>query len=138
MWYVAGMIFAQPPKAGQEKFVCESSDVLFEAANADAAYEKALAWAGDHEKRSIWGLRFVGVYYLRSLDKARPGDGTELGGRLYDEEKVWARRDELIPPKHQLKAIVWERSNRPLKELLDDDQLRRLRTLGNEPPPGKG
>ena len=118
-WYVVDLLFARVPEQPGSTMFCESSSVLFEAANGDSAYDRALQWADHHTAHSDFA--FVGVRHIHSLDQS-PGDGVEVGGRFFEDVDPWGRRDELIPPRHEIPIIVFEaNTTTPVGDLLDED-----------------
>ena len=126
-WYVADLLFAQATEETCATVLCESSQVLLEALNADHAYVKAMEWARRHEEDS--SMKLVGVRHLHSLTEP-PGDGCEVGGGFFEEPGIWERRDELIPPKDEIPVLVLERNpNTPVGELIDDETKAKLHKL---------
>ncbi len=126
-WYVADLLFAQRSDGESKTVLCESSQVLFEAPTAEAAYDKALAWARQHEQDSAF--RFVGVMQIHSLDSA-PCDGCEIGGEFFEESGVWERVAEFVPPKEEIPVIILERdSDTPVGELISEETKAVLRRL---------
>lgn len=125
-WYVAYLLFAQEIKIDGDRFKCESCDVLFEASSAVEVYNKALVWAEEHATDNLF--KFLGVEHIHEIGDERPMDGTEIGGRFFDEENVWERRNEIIPQKHELRAVVLEMNkDTPVGELMTDKQKQDLK-----------
>ncbi|MBX3280370.1 MAG: hypothetical protein KF868_20425 [Acidobacteria bacterium] len=113
------LLFARVAEQPGSSVFCESSSVLFEAATAGVAYDRALEWAGRHTEHT--DFEFVGVRHIHSLDDT-PGDGVEVGGRFFEDVDPWERRDELIPPRHEIPVIVFEANpTTPVGRLLDED-----------------
>lgn len=54
MWYVAAVMMAQPKKRGRRRYLCETCNVLLSAADAGAAYRKAVEWGTRYEADSIY------------------------------------------------------------------------------------
>ena len=118
MWYVAEMLFAQPKVEGVECVVCEECDVLFEAATAIEAYDKALAWAADYADDPT-ELALVGIENVRSLNEP-PADGVEVGGGFYESEDIWERQGE-IPARDEIVTIRAELApETKVSEMLND------------------
>jgi hypothetical protein len=44
VWYLAELLFAEPPLPDRSEYQCESSNVVFQAASAVKAYRKAIVW----------------------------------------------------------------------------------------------
>jgi hypothetical protein len=132
MWYIVFLVFAQEPKERQSRVKCESCNVLFEAESALEVYDKATIWAKEYEREN--NFKFFGVEHIKEVGSEQPTDGTELSGMFYDEENVWERRDELIPKKDEISAIVWEQNqNTPIGELMTEEQKQNLKeVLGEE------
>lgn len=131
MWYIAFLVFAQQPENSQSQVKCESCNVLFEAESALEVYDKALAWAKDYETENLF--RFFGVEHIKEVGSERPTDGTELSGHFYDEENAWERRDELIPKKEEISAIIWEQNqDTPIGELMTEKQKQNLKEVFGE------
>jgi hypothetical protein len=127
MWYVVHLLFAQDADPGSRNSICETCQVLFEAAEAEAAYAKGQQWAAEHARDSRF--RLVGIEHIKSLDE-EPGDGCEVGGSFFEKEDVWQRVSELIPSKDELSIIKWERNpNTPIGELMTDPQKEALKEL---------
>lgn len=135
MWYLAEILFAEPPRPDQDEYQCESCDVVLQAESAVEAYRKAVAWGQSHAAEPSV-LRLLGVSHLTTVGEEL-GDGTEVAGRFFREPEVWDRAGELIPPADELKAIQWERGrDTPVGELLSPeqiDQVRRVWGQGAEP-----
>ena len=107
---------------------------LFEASCAVEVYDKAVRWAAEHVDNSLF--RFVGVEHISDIGGEQPGDGTEIGGAFFDDEHVWERKDELIPEKSKITAIMWEQNRdvpigelmteKPEKSLMKIEPLKRM------------
>ncbi len=123
MWYVVEMLFAQPKAEGVESVVCEECDVLFEAATAIEAYDKALAWAADYADGST-ELALVGIENVRSLSEP-PADGIEVGGGFYESGDVWERQDE-IPARDEIVSIRAELAPETKVSGMLDDRKREI------------
>jgi Domain of unknown function (DUF4288) len=137
-WYLAQLLFAQATENVEAAVLCESSYVLFEAASAREAYDKAVDWGHKHEQDSTFSL--LGVRHLNSLDEP-PADGVEVGGGFFEETAAWMRINELIPARDEIPIIVFEQNpDTPIGELIDDDTDAKLRRLfptnpGSDEPP---
>jgi hypothetical protein len=131
MWYRADLLFAQLPKEGKLSVKCETCNVLFEASCAVEVYDKAVRWAAEHVDNSLF--RFVGVENISDIGAEQPGDGTEIAGAFFDDENVWERKDDLIPEKNKLTAIMWEQNrDMPVGQLMTDKQKKDLREIFGE------
>ena len=125
MWYVVEIIFAEKPTEPQESTICESCDVLFEAASTLEACDKAKIWADEHIIDSK--LHFLGISRAWDLEEKRPDDGSEIAGEFYEENDPWGRKDELIPHMSELDAIKWEQAaDIPVKDIFPEDELARV------------
>jgi hypothetical protein len=122
MWYVVHLLFAGEPQAEGKPVLCESCQVLFDAPTALAACDRGEAWGREYERGSP--MKLLGIEWVHRLDEA-PGDGVEVGGRFMDVDDPWGRRDELIPPREELKAVLWE-TDTPIGEMMSDEQIERL------------
>jgi hypothetical protein len=110
VWYLATVLFAQPPRPTAHPVLCETSQVLVEADSAGAAYDKAWAW-GQRRREQVSGFDLVGIQQLkRMLRDGPPQDGDEIDGRVYEADEVWSRVDELIPPREKLAAVFLEQN----------------------------
>jgi len=129
MWYRADLLFATAPREGETTVYCESCNVLIEAAGPGEAYDKALRWADEHVQGMA--VRLVGVDGMSELQEERPGDGTEVGGMYFEDENVWDRIDELIPPRESLPAFFRETEayQRPLIESMGPERAEMLRRI---------
>lgn len=123
MWYLASVLFAQPPRAPGVAVLCETSQFLVEADNAAKAYEKARAW-GERRRAQVTGFDVVGVQQLKPLQGyGPPGDGDEIDGRVYESDDVWSRVSELIPSKEKLAAVFLEQNpGAQLSDVLSQDE----------------
>jgi hypothetical protein len=132
MWYRADLLFAQLPKEGKQSVKCETCNVLFKASSAVEAYDKAIRWATSHvEEDSLF--QFLGVEHISDIGEEQPGDGTEIAGAFYDDENVWERKDELIPEKSQIPAIMLEQNKDvPVGELMTEKQKRDIKEIFGE------
>ena len=127
MWYLAELLFAEPPQPDRVEYRCESCNVLFRTIDAVGAYRRAIAWGLDYAAQPPAGMRMLGVSHLTTVGEEL-GDGTEICGRFFQAMAVWQREGELIPPPEQLKAIQWERGrDTPPGELLSAEQVAQLR-----------
>lgn len=130
-WYVVFLLFAQKPKKGKRVVKCESCQVLIEAPSALAAYDKGVAWAKSHIQGSKF--HFLGIEHIHSLDDEKPEDGTEIGGIFFDKKDVWERKDELIPEKSKISAIMWEQNmDVPIGELMTEEQKQTIKEVFEE------
>jgi hypothetical protein len=128
MWYRADLLFAQLPKKGKQNVKCETCNVLFEASTATEVYDKAVCWAASHTEDSLF--HFVGVEHITSLGEFQPGDGTEIGGTFFDDENVWERKEELIPEKSKIQAMIWEQNiDVPIGELMTEKQKQDMKEI---------
>ena len=132
MWYIAEILFAQPEQAERRMYLCESCNVLFRAEGGEQAYRKATAWGEEHEADS--NLRLLGVSHLSSIGEEL-GEGVDIAGRFFQKRAVWDRKDKLIPPPEELKAIHLEQNmHTRLGDLLTSRQVRVLnQTMGEGP-----
>jgi hypothetical protein len=137
VWYLAELLFAEPPRPGRADDQCESCNVVFQAPDAAQAYRKAVAWGLSYAADPPSRMRLLGVSHLTTVGEEL-GDGTEIGGRSFQAAQVWERVSELVPPPEQLKAIRWEQArDTPLGELLGPDQVAQLRRAwGQAAAPG--
>jgi len=56
------------------------------------------------------------------------GDGIEICGHYFRKLDVWQRKDQLIPPPEELKAMQWEgNQDTPIEEMLDSSQISLLK-----------
>jgi hypothetical protein len=128
MWYVAHLLFAQKPKKGRRRVKCETCRVLLRAASALKCYDRALVWAKLHEGNGLF--RLVGVRHIDSLDDEQPGDGSEIGGGIFDAYDVWKKVKTLIPNKRDIPAVMWEtHMNTPIGEMMTPKQKGDVREL---------
>jgi hypothetical protein len=127
MWYLAELLFAEPPHPDRAEDQCESCNVLFEAASAAEAFRKAVTWGLTYAAAPPVRMRLLGVTHLTAVGDTL-GDGTEVCGRFFQAPAVWGRIGELVPPPGELEAVRWERSSDvPLEELLSREQVDQLR-----------
>jgi hypothetical protein len=127
MWYLAEVLLAEPKRRDRRIYLCESCNVLFQAAVAKEAYRKAVSWGRAYESESSSGVRFLGVAHLSTIGEEL-GDGVDICGRFFQKRDVWARKPELIPAQSQLAAIRWERNrDTPVGELLSPRQVQLIR-----------
>jgi len=64
------------------------------------------------------------------VSEERPGDGTEIAGAFFDDEKVWERKDELIPEKSQISAIILEQNKDvPVGKLMTEKQKKDIKEI---------
>jgi hypothetical protein len=110
MWYLAHLLFAERPQANRKRSLCESCHVLLQAKSAVKCFDRATIWARRHEKES--GFKFVGVQHIKPLDKKRPGDGDEIGGRFLEAYNIWKRVDKFIPSKKDIPIIKLESNSK--------------------------
>ena len=129
-WYLVDLLFAQPESKNEENVMCETCQVLFSAPSALVAYDKGTSWAAEHiEGREF---KFVGVEYIQSVNE-EPADGVEVGGRFYESEDMWQRKDELIPEKNDIRVIMWEQnSDVPIGEMITEQQLNAAKRIFGE------
>ena len=134
MWYLAEILFAEPPASGPATYQCESSNVLLRADSAVEAYRRAIDWGLAYVAEPDATMRLLGVASLTTIGDEL-GDGTDLCGRLFQESDVWAGNGRLIPVPNELAAVRWEHGQDvPLDSLLAPDQLSQLRRVwGGEP-----
>jgi hypothetical protein len=129
MWYLAELLFAEPPQPGRTEFQCEESNVVFRAASAVEAYRKAVAWGLAYAAEPPTGMRLLGVSHLTTIGEELD-DGTEICGRFFQAPAVWDRLGEMVSPPELLKAIQWERGqDTPVGELLSPEQVTQLRRV---------
>lgn len=133
MWYLAELLFAEPPQAGRAEDACESCNVVLRAGDAAEAYRKAIAWGLAYAAEPPGVMRLLGVSDLTTVGEEL-GDGTEICGRFFRAQAVWERLGELVPPPERLKAMQWEQGrDKPLGELLSPEQAAQLkRAWGQE------
>src|SRR5436305_207092 len=104
MWYFAEILFAQPKRRGRRMYLCESCNVLFNAATATAAYRKAVAWGKAYTADKDSGMKLLGVFRMASIGDSM-GDGIEVCGRFFHKRDVWTKRADLIPDFSELRAV---------------------------------
>jgi hypothetical protein len=127
VWYLAEILFAEPPRPGRAEDQGEASDVVLRAADAAEAYRRAVAWGLARAAEPPAAMRLLRVSHLTSIGEEL-GDGTEIGGRFFRDRSVWDQIGELIPPPDQLEAVRWEQGrDRPLGELLSPERVAQLR-----------
>jgi hypothetical protein len=130
-WYVVWLLFAQLPKEGKQFVMCESSQVLFKAKTAKDAYNKAESWAMKKEENS--NFKFVGIEHMSDLLDEEIDDGTEIDGSFFKKKNIWERKDDIIPKKSKIKAILWEEnSDIPVGELMTENQKKKMREIFEE------
>ncbi|MGI8544303.1 MAG: hypothetical protein ACR2MD_12635 [Aridibacter sp.] len=130
-WYVVWFLFAQLPKEGKKFVMCESSQVLFRSKTANEAYDKALIWANEQEKDN--NFKFVGIEHMSDLLDEEIVDGTEIDGSFFKKKNIWEQRNEIIPDKNAIKAIMWEENqDTPVGELMTDNQKKKMREIFEE------
>jgi hypothetical protein len=136
VWYLAELLFAEPPRADRTEYQCESCNVVFQAPDAAGAYRKAITWGLAYAAQPPAGMRLLGVSHLTTVGEELR-DGTEICGRFFQDPAVWERISELVPPPDQLKAIQWEQGrDTPLGDLLSAEQVAQLRrTWGQDAEP---
>lgn len=116
-WYVADIVFADPDKQEETTF-CESCCALFNAKSALAAYQKAIDWAKKKEEDNE--LVFAGIQNLWSVDDEEITDGTEVGGKFFEEESFWSKGIEQFPSPEEIPIMKMELNpNTPVGELFD-------------------
>jgi hypothetical protein len=126
-WYVVDLLFAQLPEEGSTTVLCESSQVLFQAPTAEAAYDRGVEWARGHEQEAPFA--FVGVRHVYSLDDP-PGDGCEVGGHFFEEMGVWEQPDRFIPAREEIPIIQLEsRPDEPVESLMSDETKAKMRKI---------
>src|SRR5437868_6051082 len=97
MWYIAVVMMAQPKERGRRRYLCETCNVLFSAADAGEAYRKAITWGTNYEADSMYGLKLLGVSTLCEIGNTL-GDGVDISGCFFQKLDVWDRRSRIIPP----------------------------------------
>jgi hypothetical protein len=137
VWYLAEVLFAEPPLPDRAEVQCESCNVVFLAASAVEAYRKAVAWGLAYAAEPPAGMRLLGVSHLTTVGEEL-SDGTEICGRFFQAAGVWGPGSELVPPPGQLKAVLWEQGRDvSLGELLSPEQVAQLRRAwGQDAEPG--
>ena len=134
VWYLAEILFAEPPMSDPVEYQCESCDVVLRADDAAEAYQKAVAWGVSHAAESPSAMRLLGVSQLTTIGDEL-GDGTEVCGRFFAVPSVWERAGIYIPPSHQLDAVRREAvSDTPLGEWLSPEQIARLKSARGDGP----
>ncbi len=129
MWSLAEVLLAEPPDGERSEYQCEACNVLFLAATAVEAFQKAVKWGLDYAAEPPSGMRLLGVSHLTTVGD-EIGDGTEICGRFFRAEAVWQRASELVPPPEQLKAIQWESgADRPVGDLLNAESVELLKRV---------
>src|SRR5262249_19192358 len=109
-------------------------NVVFEALTAVAAYQKAVEWGHRYADEPPAAMRFLGISHLTTVGE-RLGDGVEICGRFFESPEVWDRLAEIVPPPESLKAVLWEHGgDKPLKDLLDPEQVAQLRRARGQDP----
>jgi hypothetical protein len=127
VWYLAEILFAEPPQPDCTEYQCESCDVVLQAADATQAYQKAVAWGLTYADEPPSAMRLLGVSHLTTIG-GELSDGTEICGRFFEVQAVWDRVGEYIPPSDQLAAIRWEAGrDTPVGELLSPEQVAQLK-----------
>jgi hypothetical protein len=131
MWYVAVVMMAQPNQPGRRRYLCETCNVLLQAADAAAAYRKAIEWGSRYETDSLYGLKLLGITVLHEIGE-EIGDGVDISGRFFQKLDVWDRRERIVPPPEELQAIrIAQNMDTPLGELLTAHQLQLMRQGAN-------
>jgi hypothetical protein len=131
VWYVVEMLFAQERRSNEAKVVCEICDVLFETPSVLDAYRKAESWAEEHAKGGAF--EFIGIQHVWSVDDDRPGDGTEIGGSVFEDNNPRDKRDELIPDPGEIPNIKFEANpNIPIKRLVSEAKVRQFKKVFRE------
>ncbi|MBL8626179.1 MAG: hypothetical protein JNK64_32995 [Myxococcales bacterium] len=131
-WYAATLVFAAP--SDEPTVIGETCQVLFEAADADAALVKAQAWASEH---AAWAQsEFLGVTRLDGVAGGRPDDGSELVRWSFE-----VTRDELATWVVHPTALIGVRlegvdGHRPIGALMTDAQRALLVRAIGEPDDG--
>jgi hypothetical protein len=129
MWYLAEILLAEQPKVDSNDYQCESCNVLFNANSAEEALRKAEAWGNEYVKDPPSNMQLLGVSSLTTVGDEL-GDGTDIGGRLFNTQDVWLRRGEMVPCPSDLSAIKWENADgKTVGELLSPEQIEQLRRL---------
>ncbi len=124
VWYLAELLFTEPPQADRTEYQCESCNVVFQATDAAGAYQKAVAWGLAYAAEPPTGMRLLGVSHLTTVGDELV-DGTEICGRFFQTSGPWCEVAKLVPPPGQLKAILWEQNRDvPIRELLNPKQVR--------------
>ena len=131
MWYVVDILFGQKRDGEQGEIMCETCNVLFEAPSAIDACRKAVPWSEEHVRDTEFHL--IGIQHVRSLDDDRPGDGTEIGGKFFEERDPWGRREELIPDLNEIPTIKFEANpNTPVGELIPEETVHKAKKIFGE------
>jgi hypothetical protein len=132
LWYLAELLFAEPPHPEKSDCQCEASNVVFEAPDATEAFRKAISWGLAYAAEPPSGLRFLGVSHLTTVGE-KLGDGTEICGRFYRSEDIWNQIADMVPPPGRLKAILWEQGREvPLEALLTPEHVALLKRVCEE------
>ena len=128
MWYLNYLLFAATEPESKGEYVCETCNILLEAATAEDTYQAAELWGKEYESEN---LRFIGVEELNYIQEDQPGHGDEIAGSFFDEQDIWSRISKFVPPKNKLNAIRIEGSNanKPIGELIDDQMEKRLKRV---------
>lgn len=139
MWYLAEVLFAEPPHSDRADLQCESCNVVFHAVTAVEAYRKAFAWGLDYAAEPPAAMRMLGVSHLTTIGEELT-DGTEICGRFFRAAGVWESAIELVSAPGHLKAIQWEQGRDiTIGELLNPEQLAQLkRAWGSDATSGPG
>ena len=87
VWYLAELLFAEPPQSGRAEFQCEACNVVFRAASAVEAYRKAVSWGLAYAAEPPAGMRLLGVSHLTTVGEEL-GDGTQICGRFFQAAAV--------------------------------------------------
>ena len=127
MWYLAEILFAEPRDAARQAYQCEACNVVFDAATAREAYDKAITWGESYAAEPPVTMQLLGISHLTTIGD-RLGDGIEICGRFFMAANPWNSAAELIPAPPSLTAVVWEQNQgTPLGELLTPGQIAALR-----------
>lgn len=104
---------------------------IVQSKTANEAYDKALIWAKEEEKDN--NFKFVGIEHISELLDEEIVHGTEIDGSFFKKKNVWERKDEIIPDKNAIQAIMLEKNQgTPVRELMTDNQKRMMREIFEE------
>jgi hypothetical protein len=127
MWYLAEILLAEPQQPVISDYHCEACNVVFQAADSEEAYRKALVWGNAYASEAPATMQLLGVSNLTTIGEDLR-DGTEVCGRFFRSRDAWDQIAELVPAPEQLKAIQWERNqNIPIEELLSSEQIENVK-----------
>ena len=130
-WYAVWILFAQQAEEGKKFVFCENCQVLFNAATANNAYEKALIWAEVHEEET--GFKFFGIESVIGISDDELKDGTEIDGSFFKKKNIWDKKEKLIPKQNEIAEIVWEENlDTPIGNLMTNRQKADLKKIFKE------